>query len=106
MATIRELSTITSKGQLTLPKAIRQALGVGPGQQVAFELQEGRVVVTPVQSEENFDPAIGGFLSLLEQDIRNGRNLVSLSPALAQAMQQAATQPIDLEQEIDGDVVL
>ena len=27
-------------------------------------------------------------------------------PALAQAMQQAATQPIDLEQEIDGDVVL
>jgi len=29
MAAIRELATITSKGQITLPKLIRQALGGG-----------------------------------------------------------------------------
>lgn len=31
-----ETDTLTSKSQLTLPKAVRQALGVGPGDQVRF----------------------------------------------------------------------
>ncbi|MFN3960627.1 MAG: AbrB/MazE/SpoVT family DNA-binding domain-containing protein [Parvularculaceae bacterium] len=30
------VATLTSKGQLTLPKDVRQALGVGPGDQVNF----------------------------------------------------------------------
>ena len=36
MAHIREVATITSKGQITLPKPIRQALGVDSGGQVAL----------------------------------------------------------------------
>jgi antitoxin PrlF len=31
MRTIEEVRTITAKGQTTVPKAIRQALGVGVG---------------------------------------------------------------------------
>lgn len=31
-----EIATLTSKSQLTLPKAIREALGVGPGDQIQF----------------------------------------------------------------------
>lgn len=31
-----ETSTITSKSQITLPKAVREQLGVGPGDQVQF----------------------------------------------------------------------
>lgn len=39
-------TTITSKGQVTIPKPVRDALGVGPGQAVEFTLQpDGKVVV-------------------------------------------------------------
>jgi antitoxin PrlF len=37
MPAILEVATLTSKGQITLPKPIRQALGVDVGGQVAFE---------------------------------------------------------------------
>ncbi len=39
-------ATVTSKGQITLPKPIRQCLGVGPGDRVAFHvLPDGSVKV-------------------------------------------------------------
>lgn len=41
-------SRITSKGQVTIPKAVREALGVGRGDRVAFRVQEdGTVVLEP-----------------------------------------------------------
>ena len=41
-------ATLTSKGQLTLPKAIRDLLGVGPGDRVVFwEADDGKVIVEP-----------------------------------------------------------
>ena len=45
MSTLHEVATMTAKGQITLPKAIRQALGFDVGAKLAFELHEnGRVV--------------------------------------------------------------
>lgn len=39
-------ATITSKGQITVPKEIREALGVRPGDRLAFRSREdGSVVV-------------------------------------------------------------
>ncbi|MBF0141930.1 MAG: AbrB/MazE/SpoVT family DNA-binding domain-containing protein [Magnetococcales bacterium] len=39
-------TTVTSKGQVTIPKAMRDRLGIGPGSRVAFELaSDGRVVL-------------------------------------------------------------
>jgi len=32
-------STVTDKGQVTLPKAIRDRLGIGPGTRLDFEVQ-------------------------------------------------------------------
>ena len=45
-------SRITSKGQTTLPKAVREALGVGPGDRVRYFVQDGEVrirAVRPIQ---------------------------------------------------------
>ena len=39
-------STITSKGQTTVPKQIRDALDLGPGDRLTWELNGGRVAVT------------------------------------------------------------
>jgi antitoxin PrlF len=40
-------STLTSKGQITLPKEIRDHLGVQTGDRVNFEIRDGAVVVEP-----------------------------------------------------------
>jgi antitoxin PrlF len=43
-------ATITSKGQVTLPKKVREALKVGPGDQIDFVVEDsGQVSVRPVQ---------------------------------------------------------
>jgi len=45
------VATLTSKGQLTIPKIIRDALGLQEGDQVRFELDQahGRTVMEPVR---------------------------------------------------------
>lgn len=41
--------TVTSKGQVTIPKQVRERLGIRAGSRVAFELTEGgEVVLRPV----------------------------------------------------------
>lgn len=56
MPRITERSTLTTKSQITIPKKVRDALGVGPGDQVRFEVKKDKVLVVPVPStlEENF----------------------------------------------------
>ncbi len=40
------MSKITSKGQVTIPKAVRDLLGLKPGSEVAFDVAEdGRVTL-------------------------------------------------------------
>jgi AbrB family looped-hinge helix DNA binding protein len=42
-------TTVTSKGQVTIPKPVRDHLGIKPGNAVEFELAEdGRVVLAKV----------------------------------------------------------
>lgn len=52
------------------------------------------------------DPAIQGFLALLETDIQNGQHLSSLSDSLAQAMLDKSTESVDLLADIEGNVAL
>jgi antitoxin PrlF len=39
-------SKLTSKAQTTIPQAVRTALGVHPGDEIAYAIEDGRVVVT------------------------------------------------------------
>lgn len=105
MPSIRELATLTSKGQITLPKPIRQALGVTTGSQIAFELRDGEVFVACAEIEHE-DPAIGAFLGLLEADIRRGKNLRTLPKELAQAMLASKDHANTLNDDIEGEVAL
>lgn len=44
-------ATVTSKGQVTIPKAVRDFLGIGPGSKVEFRRAgDGSVVVVPVDA--------------------------------------------------------
>jgi antitoxin PrlF len=45
-------TTVTSKGQVTIPKPVRERLGIQPGNAVDFELAaDGRVVLIKVDGQ-------------------------------------------------------
>ena len=46
---------VTDKGQVTIPKPIRDAAGVVPGSEVSFSLDGGKIVITPVASHVKND---------------------------------------------------
>ena len=46
-------STISSKGQVTIPQEVRRRLGLEPGDRVEFVVEDGRTIVRPARSEAN-----------------------------------------------------
>lgn len=47
-----EISRLTSKGQVTLPKAVREAMGLGVGDRVEFlPTDQGGFVIRPLRSD-------------------------------------------------------
>ena len=55
-------STISSKGQITVPIEIRRRLGVKPGDKLDFALEDGRTVLRPARKEKNPFEAYLGIL--------------------------------------------
>ena len=58
---VRSKSKITSKGQLTLPRTVREALKVKAGDVVTFEVGPEGVRVFPERSPERFDRYVGKY---------------------------------------------
>jgi antitoxin PrlF len=57
---MKNSSTISSKGQITVPQEIRKRLGLEPGDRVEFVVEEGRTVLRPARSDANpFEKYIG-----------------------------------------------
>ncbi len=46
-----QTSTMTTKGQITIPAAMRKRLGLRRGDEVAFTIEDNKVVITPVQKD-------------------------------------------------------
>ena len=44
---VRAVATVTSKGQVTIPRVVRRALGLETGSQLHFELARGHAFVAP-----------------------------------------------------------
>ena len=44
--------SVTSKGQVTIPKRVRQALGITPGSKVEFDVEGGSARLKLVKREE------------------------------------------------------
>jgi|SRR5579863_8689988 len=106
MAGITETSTITAKGQTTVPKAVRQALGVDYGGKLAYRIEGGRVTILNPEADHR-DPALAAFLGLIEKDIAAGRNVRDLPAAVMASLRRALREVrVDLDEKLEGDVAL
>ena len=107
MPIIEERSTITAKGQTTVPKAVRQVLGVKEGDEIAFRVEGQRVTVVSVGATHE-DPVVGKFLSFLAKNVEQRPEVLkSLSTDFAARMSSLVSgAKVDLDEPIDGDVDL
>ncbi len=55
-------SSITSKGQVTIPKALRQQLGLGRGSHVSFALVGDHIEVRPWKPQQTLHASGFGLL--------------------------------------------
>lgn len=94
-------ATITSKGQTTVPAAIRRVLGIGKGSIVVFQsMKDGTVLLAPKTdvSEEN-DPILEPFLRLLSNDI--AKHPERLLPVSAGLFDQINDLTADVDVDLD-----
>jgi antitoxin PrlF len=52
-------AVVSEKGQVTIPKAIRKRLGIGPGVVLDFEASEGRLVARKTLERSPLDEVYG-----------------------------------------------
>lgn len=55
-----EASKLSSKGQITIPKEVRAAIGLKPGDLIGYEVQDAKVILRKI---EPFDLAFHKALS-------------------------------------------
>jgi antitoxin PrlF len=58
------LSTVSEKGQITVPKPLRDQLGIHPGDRLELVEDAGRIVATKTVHGEDPVAAVYGILSL------------------------------------------
>jgi len=52
-------ATVSGKGQVTIPKALRQRLGIRPGQALEFREESGSLVATKVSAADPVESVYG-----------------------------------------------
>ncbi|WP_263808678.1 AbrB/MazE/SpoVT family DNA-binding domain-containing protein [Salinibacter sp.] len=86
-------STLTSRGQTTIPKPIREALGLQPGDRVEFTLEEDRVLLRRAGADLS---ALDGLLAHL------GEEPVSLEE-MNEAVRTAASKNVGAYEKSGGE---
>lgn len=79
------LSTVTDKGQITLPKALRDKLGIRPGSKVEFALQPDDTVRMRVLARGS-----AGLFGLLAVPGQAARSLDELDAGVTAAVRKRA----------------
>lgn len=107
-ALLRKVSTITEKGQVTIPKPVREALGLELGGRVAFCIDENRNVFVERDDVDLDDPLIDQFLVFLANDMERHPERISAFPDELRSRMQVLVGDADVDPDdpIEDEVAL
>jgi len=78
-------STITSKGQTTIPGPVRQALNVKPGDRITYEIEQDHVTIRA-------HPGLGSLMGSLPSKKGKGRRFKDVREAVVRAWAEGAAK--------------
>jgi antitoxin PrlF len=98
--TLERVSKITAKGQTTVPKVIRDALGVDKGGTIAYRVDASGAVSLMRHEDAVDESAIDAFLAFLSRDIKQQPDAISAlfqekANALRSLVEGIASNPDD-----------
>ena len=94
------LSSVTARYQTTIPKGVRDALGIRRGDTISYELSGDQVVLRRQAANDADDPALLGLLDLLERDI--AAHPERLRPVPADLVERARELVSDVRIDLDS----
>jgi AbrB family looped-hinge helix DNA binding protein len=72
------LATVTTKGQVTIPKDVRDRLDIKPNDRVDFLIEGGRAILIPIKTLKDLRGAVRRrSRSYMAQERRNARQAVA-----------------------------
>lgn len=86
--------TLSSKGQITLPKEMREQLNLRPGDQMIYTVMDGQIVITPKNVDFN------DLAGLLGAPPRGRATLEEIDQAVAEA---AGANVLDVADDRDAE---
>ncbi|WP_028572981.1 type II toxin-antitoxin system PrlF family antitoxin [Desulfonatronum lacustre] len=97
-------STLTERYQTTIPKVVRETLGLGKGDRLRYSIDAGEVFIARVDEEEN-DPVLEEFLAFLVRDMeQHPERIQAIDSGLAQRITSLAQNiQVDLDQPLEED---
>lgn len=99
---IEEASTVTRKGQTTVPKAVRDALGVKTGDRIVYSVDsKGGVSMARSDSGVSDEAAVDAFLAFISNDIK--RRPEAILPFDPVDVARRAKLLEGVEVDLDGD---
>jgi antitoxin PrlF len=99
-------STLTSRGQTTIPSPIRKALGLGASDKIRFTLSgDNTVTLTRATPEPESDPLVDHFLAFLERDaLDHPARIQAVTPkVVARARSLVEGVQVDLDAPLSDD---
>lgn len=91
-------STLTARYQTTVPRAVRDALGLGKGDRICYTvLGNGEVRLSRAETPHGDDPAIGKFLEFLATTIAEEPARVSAVDAARVARLRELTEGVEAD---------
>ncbi|WP_279599813.1 type II toxin-antitoxin system PrlF family antitoxin [Methylobacterium sp. E-065] len=101
-------ATVTDKGQMTVPKPVRDILRISPGDRIRFRIDGDRVSLHRVTDQDDADPVVTAFLTFLASDMtQRPQAIAPLTPDLAGRIADLVGGiAFDPDEDIDGAVAL
>ena len=101
MIVLEERSKITDKNQTTVPKRVRERLGVGPGDEIVYRVSDDGSILVESAVQADDEAAVDAFLQFISNDIK--RRPGAVTPMTQEDFERLQALVGGVEADLDDD---